>query len=57
MKRDVDTMTQLQADQIEKKLIKQINKISEEACNNANILLKIYGLKAKMQIVLEKEQQ
>ena len=55
MKKDLNTLTILEADKIEKDLINQINKISEDACNDANILLTQYGLKAKMQIVLEKE--
>jgi hypothetical protein len=35
----------------------KITKITDEACEKANKLLAVYGIKAKMQIVFEKDEQ
>lgn len=53
--KDAKTMTKIEIDKIEKELVKEINKITDEACNNANLLLNTYGLTAKMQLLLERK--
>ncbi len=50
---NIEKMDSAQVDSVAVQLGDKVKDICDKACEDANVLLKIYGLQAKMQIVLE----
>lgn len=51
---DVEKMTPDQADALSKQIGEKVRGIADKACDEANKILNIYGMQAKMQFVFEK---
>lgn len=54
---DVEKMDDKTLEKAEEELSKKIGQIVDKACADANKLLNIYGLQAKMQISLQEKEQ
>jgi hypothetical protein len=54
---DVEKMDDKALEKTQDELSKKIIEIADKACEDANKLLNIYGLQAKMQIALEEKEQ
>lgn len=54
---DVEKLTDAEIEERINKIGDKIRLMVDETCNNANKLLNIYGLEAKMQIVFKKKDQ
>jgi hypothetical protein len=54
---DVEKMDDQTLEKTQAELSKKVMEIVDKACEDANKLLNIYGLQAKMQIALEEKEQ
>lgn len=54
---DLEKVDEQTLKNIEKGIISKITNITDEAVKKANKILKIYGLKCKMQIAFEKDNE
>ena len=50
---DIEKLEDSQVEAVATQLGDKVKEICDKACEDANLLLKIYGLQAKMEIVLE----
>ena len=50
---DVEKLSEEQLKNIQENLVKKVTEIVDKACEDANKLLNIYGLQAKMKFALE----
>lgn len=50
---NINSLTQAQAEQLSQDIGAKVREIAEKACAEANKILNIYSMTAKMQIVLE----
>ena len=54
---NVEKLDDKTVDSLQVELSKKVTEICDKACEDANKLLNIYGLQAKMQIALEEKKQ
>jgi hypothetical protein len=50
---DVDKLTEEQLQALIDQLGDKVRDMVDETCDRANVILKVYGLRAKMQVVIE----
>jgi hypothetical protein len=53
---NINKMSDEELEALEERIGKKITNITDDAVEQANKILKIYGLRAKMQIVIEQDQ-
>jgi len=53
---DIDKLSDEELKALEERIGKKITNITDDAVKRANQILNIYGLRAKMQIVIEQDQ-
>ncbi len=53
---DIDKLSEEELKALEERIGKKITGITDDAVEKANQILSIYGLRAKMQIVIEQDQ-